>query len=86
MASVLKRAKPDEALKTLGELGANADAEVLGLRAIAVFASRKAEAGLQSLQAAAQRLPEDVCEPRERAGARHRQARQGRRRHFHAGA
>ena len=60
LASIqLKRLKPAEALQTLGELGADSDAELLGLRASALFAMGKAEAGLQSLQAAAQRSPQD---------------------------
>ena len=61
LASIqLKRAKPEEALKTLGKLDADADAHMLGLQANALFATGEAEAGLRSLQAAAQRAPEDT--------------------------
>ena len=60
LASIqLKRLKPDEALKTLGELGADPDAEILGLKASAYFAVGNSEAGLASLKAAAEREPQD---------------------------
>lgn len=60
LASILlKRRKPQEALTTLEDVGEDADADLLGLRASAYFAQGNTEAGLNTLQAAAKLAPKD---------------------------
>ncbi len=60
LASIqIKRKKPQEALKTLADIGADADGEMLGLRANAYFATGNTEAGINSLQAAVSAAPDN---------------------------
>lgn len=60
LASIqLKRNKPEEALQTLADIGADADGEMLGLRANAYFATGNTEAGINSLQAAVTAAPDN---------------------------